>query len=440
MVAVKDAAVRLSHVLSRPLVARNGEVVGRLADVIVRLRSGESPIVIGLVAQLGGRRVFLPIERVSAFDGEQVQLTSEVVDLRGFERRDGEVLLRADVLGHRLVDVANAELVRASDVELRRVDGDWVPATLDVRAPSRWFGWLGRRGAPAWRDWTAFAALIGHLPSVRQRGPLGWLSRLKPAQIADLLEEARRTESAEILDAVHTDPELEADVFEELEPDSQARLLADKSDAEIAAVLARMRADDAADTIDELPQGRREAVLDLLPAGQRTKVLTLLGFNPTSAGGLMGLDYLSFAGDQTVADALEAVRVARLLQAEALTSAYVVDSDGRLCAVASLIRLLQSEPRAPLSEVADRDPARVSAEADLVDVAVMMADYNLITVPVVDGQDRILGLITVDDVLEAVLPEDWRRREPPRHPEQGPDVATAESSPGRPTRTGDQAT
>jgi Mg/Co/Ni transporter MgtE len=235
---------------------------------------------------------------------------------------------------------------------------------------------------------------------------------LKPAQIADLLEEARKEEETELLGRVHEDPELEADVFEELEEDLASRLLGARTNDEIAAVLARMRADDAADTIAELPQRRRAPVLDLLPAGQRVKVRTLMGFNPTSAGGLMGLDFLPLDPHTTAADALTAVAGATSLQSEALTSVYLLDSEEHLRGVARLVALVQAPSRTPLSEIADNDPVRISAGADAVDVAVLMADYNLFTLPVVDDEGRMLGVITVDDVLEATLPDDWRRREP----------------------------
>ena len=332
------------------------------------------------------------------------------LDLRRFERRDGEVLLRADVLGHRLIDVSRARLVRAGDLRLSRAGGDWV---LDVRrhpvAPRRLFG---RQEQPHQaRDWREFEPLIGHARSAVLRGPFARIRRLKPAQIADLLEDASKEEETEILGRVHADPELEADVFEELDEELATRLLGARTDAEIAEVLARMRADDAADTVAELPQRRRQGVLDLLPAGQRTKVLTLMGFNPASAGGLMGVDFLALAADVTVGGALEAVTRSASLQPEALTSVHAVDTGGRLLGVARLVTLLQSDPAKDLLGVCDADPVRIGADTDVTDVAVLMADYNLITIPVVDDQCRMLGLITVDDVLEATLPEDWRRRE-----------------------------
>ena len=418
--ASSGRTLHLSELIGRPITDKRGESIGRLADVIVRLRGTDHPLVIGVVAAVGGREVFVPLEQASSFDGEALRLTSAVLDLRQFERRDGEVLLRSDVLGHRLIDVPSAHLIKAVDLELRRIDGEWALAGVDTHRRARG---LFRLLSPAeayahhFEDWANFEPLIGHASSARLRGPFGRIRRLKPAQIADLLEEASKAEETEILGQVHADPELEADVFEELDEDLATRLLGARTDAEIAEVLARMRADDAADAISELPQRRRQPVLDLLPAGQRTKVLTLMGFNPTSAGGLMGMDFLAVPADVQVVEALAAVSASQSLQPEALTSVHALDARGRLCGVVKLVTLLQSDPALRLADVYDDDPVRIGADTDVVDVAVLMSDYNLITIPVVDENRTMIGLITVDDVLEATLPEDWRRREAAEPPD-----------------------
>jgi CBS domain-containing protein len=419
--------IRLSDLLGRPITDSRGESLGRVDDVVVTFPGDPLPVVKGLVAKVGGREVFVPVDQTGIFDGEELKLTSAKLDLRRFERRDGEVLLRRDVLGHRLIDVPTAHLTRAADLELRQqwLPGgreEWVLAGVDTSRRPGWLRRLTRRGRAdqdgrPFRDWSRFEPLIGHAGSAGLRGPLGRIRRLKPAQIADLLEEASKAEEREILGHVHADPELEADVFEELDEDRATRLLASRSDAEIAEVLARMRADDAADAVAELPQPRRQAVLDLLPAGQRTKVLTLMGFNPASAGGLMGVDFLTLPEEASVADALAAVGQAGSLQPEALTSVHAVDASRRLCGVATVVRLVQAGAETPLMDVSDTDPVRVGPDTDVVDVAVLMSDYNLITVPVVDDERRMIGLITVDDVLEATLPEDWRRRETAQPPD-----------------------
>ena len=428
--AGSQASLRLSRLLKRPVTDRGGGSLGRLADVIVRLRGADYPLVTGLVAAVGGREIFVPIDQVSSFDGDPLRLSSARLSLRHFERRDGEVLLRADVLGHRLIDVPNARLVRAADLELARVsslppsrdDAEWVVAGVDTR-PRRMFGLRAPNTRVSWggvRDWHDFEWLIGHEGSALLRGPFARIRRLKPAQIADLLESASAEEETEILGRVRADPELEADVFEELDEDLATRLLGARTDFEIAEVLARMRADDAADAIAELPQQRRQPVLDLLPAGQRQKVLTLMGFASASAGGLMGVDFIALPGMVTVRGALARVRESPMLQPEALTSVHAVNEDGCLRGVARLVTMVQADPDAALIEVCDTDPVRVGTDTDITEVAVLMTDYNLITIPVVDDANRLLGVITVDDILEIALPPDWRRREATHLPDSRP--------------------
>jgi CBS domain-containing protein len=427
--------VHLSALLRSPVLSPTDEGIGKVDDVIVRLRGGDLPLVIGLVGKVGARRVFLPIHAIAELGEGRVVLETPKVDLRSFERRDGEVLLREDILGHRLIDVADAELVRAWDIELERTEEGWTVTCLDTRRPARLFGLLKSTGGHPCQDWKAFEPLIGHTDSLRARAAFGRVRRLKPAQIADLLEDASKQEGEEILDVVHNDPELEADVFEELDPDIANRLFEDMSDAEVADVIAHMQADDAADAISELPQGRRSTVLDLLPPGIRTKVIMLLGFNAASAGGIMGVDFLAIPAEATVEEALRRIRLAEAVQPEALLTVHGVDEHDCLRGTASIIDLLHAEPETPLSDIMDKDPVRVPPDADVVDVTLLMADYNLMTVPVVGHDNQLLGVITVDDVLEATIPDDWRRREPAPHPEPLQDDAPRSGQPEQHSET-----
>ncbi|MEI7714956.1 MAG: PRC-barrel domain-containing protein, partial [Mycobacterium sp.] len=179
--------IYLSQLLRAPVVAGSAEAVGRVEDVIVRLRDApDYPLVTGIVAGVGGRQVFVGSKSIEDFTPGRIILAKNKIDLRGFERRDHEVLLRADVLGHRLIDVAAVELVRAYDAELEDTGAGWVLARLDTRRPARFFGLIKRSGGQAARDWKAFEPLIGDARSDAERRLSDRFGEFKAAEIADL--------------------------------------------------------------------------------------------------------------------------------------------------------------------------------------------------------------------------------------------------------------
>jgi CBS domain-containing protein len=416
MGALPEQVLHLSMLLRSPLLDRTGERLGRVEDVIVRLADGGYPPVTGLKARIGGRELFVPVDKVATLEARAARLSGQKLNLGRFERRVGEVLLRQDVLGRKLVNVEAdpPRLVSAHEIELACVEGWWRVVGVDPSARAQL-----RRALPKplkravadrpFLDWTDMEPFVGHVPSARLRFSHRKLANLHPAEIADLVEAASHEEGEELIEAVGQDRELEADVFEELDEHHQLEFIRERPDAQVAAVVARMAADDAADLIGEMDQERRGRILALLPAAGRRKIETLMGYNPATAGGMMSPDFIALAPQATVADALAQVRSSRIAPGM-LSAVYLNDAEGTLAGSATIVTLLRSEPQAPLADVAEEEPESVHTDADLPEVARTMTDYNLVMLPVLDEHERVVGVVTVDDVLELTLPAGWRRR------------------------------
>lgn len=405
--------LHLSSLVHSPLLDRRGEKIGRVDDLIVRANAGVHPLISGLVARVGGRELFVPMTSVFEIRPGKVQLQGDTLNLARFERRAGELLLVRDVSGRHVINLVGARLIRANEIELARVNDDLCVVGVDPSSRGVLRRALPRRlaskvGHGKVVDWESIEPFVAHVPSARMRIPYRKLARLRPAQIADLVEAASHEEGEEIIEAVGLNRELEADVFEELDPDHQREFLESRSDAEAARLLATMEPDDAADLIVDLAQERRIPILEALPAAKQKKIRALLSYNPETAGGLMSPDFLAQPEDVTVADALEAVRSSDIAP-EALTTIYVADGEGHLYGTVSVVRLLKANPQARLGDVAERDPVEFHVDDDVHAVLRKMADYDLSATPVVDADERMIGLVTVDDVIELLLPTGWRR-------------------------------
>jgi CBS domain-containing protein len=411
--AVQPTVLHLSLVVGGVLRDRNGERLGKVDDLIVKLGEDYPPVT-GVLAAVAGRPVYVPAAEVGEIAHARVDLGSDKLDLQRFERRFGEVLLRKDVLDRQLINVDGARLVRANEIEIARLEGWYRVVGVDTSlrgivrrvAPRR----LGARMPPGqFLDWASVEAFTGHVPSVRLRVPHPKLARLHPAQLADLVEAASHNEGEEIMQAVGSNEELEADVFEELDAQHRREFIEERSDEDVAAVLERMETDDAVDLLGDLPEERREQVVKLLPAVQRRRVRALAGYDPATAGGLMSPEFVCLYAQATKQEAIQRIERSRA-PADTLAWIYVMNLDRRLKGAIALADLLRADPDATMGDVAAFLPPRVGAEAELEDVARLMTDYDLTVVPVVDEREQIMGVVSVDDVLEMVLPRGWRRR------------------------------
>jgi hypothetical protein len=407
--------LHLSEVVGGPLRDSDGERLGRVQDVIVRLGGVGYPPITGFLVKVAGRTSFLGMERVSEIGPGGVVLSKAKLDLRRFDRRPEEVLLREDVLDRQLINVKGARLVRANEIELALVAGSWRVVGVDTGARGGVRRLLGKRlgahiATGEFLDWAGVEPFVGHVPTVRLRVPHPKLAKLHPAQIADLVEAASRREGEEIIQAVGDDDrELEADVFEELDDQHQREFLENRPDEQVAQILARMAPDDAADVIGELDEDRREPILGLLPVSHRVKVRALLGYDPAEAGGLMSPDFVLLRDTTAAGDALQAVRRSPV-SPELLSTVFVSGADGSLAGGVPVTALLRAEPGARLEQLVKHESPCLPTDASFEEVARLMADYNLTAISIVDDADRMVGVVTVDDVLEAMLPRGWRLR------------------------------
>src|SRR3989441_7176527 len=305
----------LTQILRSPVLNPAGTEVGRVEDFIVKLGEGTYPPITGLKIRVGAQDVFIGKDVIETLEPGGVRLNTHTIRTEAFQRRPGEVLLAADVLGRHLVDVVKGRIVQAHDLVLAPGEDGWYLAGIDRSPQAMLRRLLPRRGRPDLRrhvilDWKDIQPFVGHVPTAKLLMPLQRLRRLHPAQIADIVEGASHEEGQEIIEAVESDPALTADVFEELDAEHQVEFLKSKSNDDAARILERMAPDDAAALLSELDQERRKPIFDLMSTSQQNKLRKLLQYHPTTAGGIMSPDYVWVVRDSTEDVALEAVRTA----------------------------------------------------------------------------------------------------------------------------------
>jgi CBS domain-containing protein/sporulation protein YlmC with PRC-barrel domain len=405
----------------------NGDQVGRIRDVVVRFRPGTAPPrVTGLVVEIQHRRrIFVPIGRVTAADVEAVVLNTGTLSLRRFEKRHGETLVLGELLDRqvRIIDSGLPGVVVDLAMEQGRTR-DWLVTRVAVREQPP--GFLGRRrGQLRQLEWGGITGLAATDAEQGAANLLTVFEGMRPADLAHALRELpdkRRVEVAAALD----DDRL-ADVLEELPEGEQVEILESLAVERAADVLEAMDPDDAADLLAELPQTEQERLLQMMEPEEAAPVRRLLVYTEGTAGSMMTSEPVILPPDATVAEALARVRSPQLSPALAaqvfVSRPPLATPTGRYLGMVHFQRLLREPPSELVGGVLDPDITPLSPDAPLTQVTHMMALYNLVAMPVVDTADRLVGAVTVDDVLDHLLPQDWRDRDhldvPPNGPGRG---------------------
>ena len=410
----------LSQAIGRPVLDANGEPIGKVADLIVAVGDRYPPVT-GLVVLTDRRRIFLPWSSVDRLDAAGARLRTQTIDIGKFQQRPNEILLRADLMDKQIVDIDGRKVVRVNDLRLDEIEGKLHLVAVDVGAAGLLRrlgverGWrtiarnVGRGVPERYIDWEDVDPVETSIASIKLRVPHGGLAELHPADLATIIDQLAPKDRAGVLAAL--DDEAAADVFEEMEPETQVEVLEDLDPARAADILEEMSPDDAADLVADLSDETREELLALMERDEAEELGELLAYPEDTAGGMMTTEFVALPASLTCAQAIDRLRELEP-DAETIYYVYVTDDEDRLVGVLSLRDLIVAQPDTSVAEVMIPEPVTVGVLADEDEVAEVVAHYNLLAVPVVDASSHLVGIVTVDDAMDAIVPAAWRKRLP----------------------------
>src|SRR3984957_6462412 len=419
---VFDSIVSLAGLLGRPVRNQTGQEIGRLDDVVARWADGQIyPPVSGLVIRVGRRLAFVPASAIDRIGHAEVILRSARLDLRDVIRRSGEVLLAKDVLDHQLVDVEGVQVIRAADLYLAEVIGRIRLVGADVSNATL----LRRLGPRRWRprptpgrviDWATIQPVTesakdvsGAATHVRLKTTNEGLHRLRPGELADLLEDLGRAGPRELLAALG--PDEAADALEEMQPEDLEQLLREADPAEAGRLVAAMEPDEAVDALRDLPLAVRGEVLRHIPANTAFALRELLGYEEDEAGGIMTTTLVTAKSGEKVKKVVDRLSEARAHGAD-LDAVAVVDDDGRLLddvSVLDILLALRASTDTRMSALlGDEDVVTVSPHTSARDAAAQLVEARRHSMVVVNDQGCPIGRILADDVLDVLVPTKGR--------------------------------
>ncbi|MDY6054575.1 magnesium transporter MgtE N-terminal domain-containing protein [Micrococcus sp.] len=397
-----------------------GDRLGRLRDVVVLDRGpAAQPAATGLVIEVPGKkRVFVPMTRVTSMDSGQI-ITTGLINLRRFSRRGAEQTVAGDLFDRRVrfVDGSGEAVIEDIGLERQR-NGDWLVSELYVcRATGGRSAFRRPRGEHLLVDWDE----VRWSARAEPQGATSFVAAhedLKAADLADMLHDMSEKRRVEVANELQD--ERLADVMQELPDDDQVQILSQLDDERAADVLEEMDPDDAADLLNELPEVRKEQLLGLMEPDDADDVRRLLEYEEDTVGSVMTTVPVVLPPEATVAEAMATIRQQEI--SPALASLVIVarppleTPTGRYLGVVHFQRLLRYPPPEAIGNIMDKDLEPVTDMDSVVHVTRELATYNLTCIPVVNAQQRVVGAVSVDDVLDHILPEDWRAMDPEDHP------------------------
>ena len=386
-----------------------GDRVGKVIDVLVSYRKSGAPRVTGLMVEITGRRkVFVPIARITSIANGQV-ISTGLIDLRRFTQRGQENRVIAEMLGRKVTLLDASGTASIEDVAIEQAKNkDWTVSELFLRRPKT-------SASPFARGATLFATWEQVSESKDAEGQsaqqlIASYSELRPADLANALLDLSDERMLEV--AEELDDERLAGLLEELPEEEQLDIMKELDDERAAEVLDLMEPDDAADLMANLPEARTEAIFELMDEEEADDIRMLMQFDEFTAGGLMTTEPIICAADMTVAEAMAQIRrkeISPVLAAQVFITLppYEV-ATGRYLGVVHFQKMLRRPPHERLGSMLDTELEPLKPHTHISVIHRTLATYNLVALPVVDDQHHLIGVVTVDDVLDHLLPDDWR--------------------------------
>ncbi len=415
--STSPSRVYAARLVGLPIFDPQGDQVGKVRDLVVVIRSETSqPRVLGLVVEVfGRRRIFVPMTRVINIDNAQVYTTG-LLNMRRFEQRPTETLVMAQLLDKTVTIPSTGVTGTVYDVAMEPArNRDWVLSRVAVQEPVKGFRRRGQTYVVEWRD---VDGLTRTEPAQGATHLIAALNEMRAADAATVIHDLPPERRMAVIAAMND--ERLADVLEELPEEDQVEILEHLDSERAADVLEEMSPDDAADLIADLPPDTAAALLALMEPEEADDVRRLMVYGEETAGGMMTPEPVILPPDATVAEALAHVRREELptsLAAQVYVCRPPLETPtGKLLGLAHIQRLLREPPSALVAGLLDKETTYLHPDATMEDVAVHVASYNLTAAPVVDEEGRLLGAVTVDDLLDHMLPEGWRDRATTRIP------------------------
>lgn len=408
----------VSEIFKKPILDQTGEVIGRLKDIVVSMEE-PFPRVSGLVVGLGRTSFIIPWESVNLFNRRVISANVLMGDLKPSHPAPSDVLIFRDMLDKQIVDINGAKLVRVNDLKLGDVKGSLclIAADIGLRGILRRLGLEGegeslfslfRIKLPhkliGWNYLQSVEPKVARLALNVSRQKV---AQMHPADLAEIISEVSSKERAALFGSL--DVETAAEALHELEPSVQVDIIDDMTKERASDILEQMPPDEAADVLGDLPKDKAEELIKLMEKEEAEDVQELLAHEEDTAGGLMTTEYLAFPPDMTVEDAIKELRL-EAPNVETIYYLYVVDERERPVGVLSLKNLILAKSHSILGEIMRTPVKTLSLDAAKEDVAEFISKYNLLAAPVVDHENVMKGIVTVDDVVDFLLPPASRQK------------------------------